>query len=148
MTNLLRYRTLPDFDELPTSLRLFQDSISRMLNETGARPWTPGVDIYETENELVLKIDVPGIKKEEIDVRLENGTLTVKGERQFEAASNSKGYHRIERSYGNFARSFALPETVDPEKVRAEYKDGVLTITVAKKEIAKPRAIKVELSNN
>jgi HSP20 family protein len=149
MPTLLRYNpTFPEFDELPTSLRLFQDSIARMLNEGGTRPWTPSVDISETENELVLHVDVPGIRLEDIDVRLENGTLTVKGERKFEQASNNKGYHRMERSYGAFARSFSLPDTVDPDKIRAEYKDGVLTINVAKKEVAKPRSIKVEVQNS
>jgi HSP20 family protein len=145
-TSVLRYRNFPEFDELPTSLRLFQDSIARMLNESGARPWTPAVDVWETENELVMTVDVPGIRQEDIDVRLENGTLTIKGERRFESASDSKGYHRIERSYGTFARTFSLPETVDPEKVNAEYKEGVLTISIAKKEVAKPRSIKVQVA--
>lgn len=137
MTNLLRYNSFPEFDAL-----------ARLLTEQGSRPWTPGVDIYETENELVLKVDVPGVNQKDIDIRLENGTLTIKGERQFENKSEGQGYHRIERSYGSFARSFALPETVDPDKIRAEYKDGVLTVLVGKKEVAKPRTIKVELTNN
>lgn len=137
MTNLLRYSAFPEFD-----------TFARLLTEQGSRPWNPGVDIYETENELVLKLDVPGVNQNEIDIQLENGTLTIKGERKFENASDSKGYHRIERNYGAFARSFSLPDTVDSEKVRAEYKDGVLTILVAKKELAKPRSIRVEVSNN
>ena|SRR5579862_5239654 len=127
-------------------LRMFEDAFSRLLSEprTG-RPWSPPVDIFETENSLVLKADIPDVELKDIEVRVENDTLTVKGERKFEHNENSKGYHRIERSYGNFVRSFVLPETVDNEKVGAEYKNGVLTITLPKKEAAKPRQVKVEV---
>ena len=97
-------------------------------------------------SKAVLEKDVPGIDQKDIDIQLENGTLTIKGERKFEREQGGRGLHRIERAYGAFARSFALPETVDTEKVKADYKDGVLTITVAKKEVAKPRSIKVEVS--
>ena len=142
---LLKYN--PFTDENP-SLRVFEDAVNRLWNEPGTRPWTPPVDIVETENELVLKADVPNVVLKDIDIRLENNTLTIKGERKFEEAKNSKGYHRIERSYGAFARSFALPETIETERVSADYKDGVLTITLPKKEVAKPRTIKVEVSNN
>ncbi len=134
-------------DDLSSGLRLFQDTVARMLSEPSVRPWAPAVDITEDEDALVLQVDVPGIDLKDIDIRLENGTLTVKGERRFERKENGgRGYHRMERSYGTFARSFALPETVDPEKIRADYKDGVLTITVPKKEVAKPRTIKVEVN--
>jgi HSP20 family protein len=119
-----------------------------MLSQNAARPWVPAVDILETENELILKADVPDVKMEDIDIRLENGTLAVKGERKFEQTENKQGYRRIERSYGQFARYFELPETVDPEKVSADYKTGVLTITLPKKEIAKPRTVRVQVSNN
>ena len=127
-------------------LRMFEDAFSRLLSEprTG-RPWSPAVDIFETENSLVLKADIPDVPLRDIEVRVENDTLTVKGERKFEHDEKSKGYHRIERSYGNFVRSFVLPETVDNEKVGAEYKNGVLTITLPKKEAAKPRQVKVEV---
>ena len=143
---LLKYDPFSS-EELPTGLKLFQDSISRMLSEPGIRPWTPGVDIVETSDELVVKADVPGVDLKDIDIRIENGTLTLKGERKFEKADKANGYHRIERSYGAFARSFALPDTVDPDKVRADFKDGVLTVTLAKKELAKPRTIKVEVNS-
>jgi HSP20 family protein len=128
------------------NLRMFEDAFSRLLSEprTG-RPWSPAVDIYETENEVVLKADVPGIELKDIEVHVENQTLTVKGERTFEKEENAKGYHRIERSYGTFVRSFAVPPTVDTEKVAAEYKNGVLAITLPKKEAAKPRQVKVEV---
>jgi HSP20 family protein len=106
------------------------------------------VDILETENELVLKMDLPDVELKDVDIRLENQSLTVKGERKFENRQDSKAYHRIERSYGTFARTFTLPDTLDTENVRADYKNGVLNITLPKKEVAKPRTIKVEISNN
>ena len=130
--------------------RLFQDTINRVLSDQGAttRPWAPSVDILETENDLVLKADVPGVELKDIDIQIENGTLTLKGERKFEQESQNKGYHRLERSYGSFVRYFTLPDTVDAEKVHAAYNNGVLTVTLPKKEIAKPRTVKVQVSNN
>src|SRR5215467_4616819 len=128
------------------NLRMFEDAFSRLLSEprTG-RPWSPAVDIFETENDLVLKADVPDVDLKDIEVRVENQTLTVRGERKFEQQENAKGYHRIERSYGTFVRSFAVPSTVDTEKVNAVYKNGVLSISLPKKEAAKPRQVKVEV---
>ena len=131
---------------LPATFRSFEDAISRMLNEPrGARPWSPSVDIYETENELVLKADLPDVKLDDIEVRVENQTLTLKGERKFEEDQSVRGYHRIERSYGTFTRSFTVPATVDPDKVAAEFKNGVLTVKLPKKEAAKPRQVKIEV---
>ncbi|MBK5291883.1 MAG: Hsp20/alpha crystallin family protein [Acidobacteriia bacterium] len=106
------------------------------------------MDILETENELVIKADLPEMRLEDIDVSLENGTLTLKGKREFNRAEEGKGYHRIERSYGSFVRAFALPDSADPEKVAADYKSGTLTVTVGKKEIAKPRSVKVNIHPN
>jgi HSP20 family protein len=129
-----------------TSFRMLEDTLNRFFSEpASSRPWTPAVDIRETENELVLKADLPEMKLEDLDIRLENGTLTLKGERKFEKKEEDRGYHRIERSYGSFVRAFSLPEYVDAEKVAADYKDGVLTVTIPKKEVAKPRAIKVNI---
>ncbi|HEY4359336.1 MAG TPA: Hsp20/alpha crystallin family protein [Bryobacteraceae bacterium] len=124
--------------------------MNRLFTEPAAgRPWVPPVDIVENENELVVKADVPDMKFEDIDVRMENGILTLRGERKFEKKSeNGGGYHRIERNYGAFERSFTLPDTVDPERVKAEYTNGSLTVTLPKKEIAKPRQVKVEVSHN
>lgn len=130
-----------------TNLRAFEDAFSRMLSEPQSnRPWAPAVDIYETENELVLKADIPDVDLKDIDVRVENQTLTVSGERKFDPETDGKGYHRIERSYGKFTRSFAVPPTFDTEKVAAEYKNGVLRVALPKKEAAKPRQIKVEVA--
>jgi HSP20 family protein len=117
---------------------------------TPGSPWLPAVDIRETENELILKADIPDMKFEDIDVRMENGTLTIKGERKFEASSDveKKGaWHRVERSYGSFERVFTLPETVNPEGVTADYKNGTLTVTLPKKEIAKPRQVKIQVNH-
>jgi HSP20 family protein len=136
--------SLSHFDPL-ANLRVFEDAFSRMLSEPQSnRPWTPLVDIYETENELVLKADLPEVDPNDIDVRVENQTLTLAGQRKFEKQDAGKGYHRIERSYGNFTRSFAVPNTFDTGTVAAAFKNGVLTVTLPKREAARPRTIKVE----
>ena len=137
-----------EFDDFPTGLRLFQDSLSRMFGEPASRPWTPAVDIYETEDELVVKADIPEIDPKSVGIQLENGTLTLKGERKFEEQKSGRGFHRIERSYGSFVRAFSLPESVDSDKVKADYKSGVLTVTLPKKEVAKPKTINVQIANN
>ena len=128
------------------SLRLFEDSFTRMVNEPRSnRPWSPAVDIYETENELVLKADLPDVDLKDIDVRVENQTLSISGERKFDQEHTEKGYHRIERSYGSFVRSFSVPNTFDTDHIAAEFKNGVLSVTLPKKEAAKPRQVKVEV---
>ena len=128
-----------------SNLRLFEDAVTRIMSEPRAsRPWSPPVDIVETENELTVKADLPDVRLADIDVRVENQTLSIKGERRFEENSTGKGYHRIERSYGRFMRSFSVPNSVDTEKVSADYKDGVLTVSLPKKETAKARQVKVE----
>ena len=129
-------------------LRLFEDAVTRLMSEPSAgRPWAPAVDILETEDSLALKADLPDVSTSDIDIRVENNTLTIRGHRQFEKDEKVKGYHRIERSYGEFVRSFALPSTVDAEKVAADYKNGVLTVTLPKKEAAKPRQVKVAVQS-
>jgi HSP20 family protein len=135
--------SLTHFDPL-ANIRIFEDAFTRMLAEPQPnRPWSPAVDIFETENELVLKADLPDVNQDAIDVRVENQTLTIAGERKFEKQDTGKGYHRMERSYGTFVRSFAVPNTFDTESIAAEYKNGVLSVTLPKKEAAKPRQIKV-----
>ena len=137
--------SLTHFDPL-ASVRLFEDAFTRMVNEPRAtRPWSPAVDIYETENELVLKADLPDVDLKDIDVRVENQTLSISGERKFEQENTGKGYHRIERSYGSFMRSFAVPNSFDTDKIAADFKNGVLSVTLPKKETAKPRQVKVEV---
>jgi HSP20 family protein len=147
--SLMIRRSLPGFEDFPNSIRTFEDVMNRMFNEpAGVRPWTPPVDIVENENELVLTADIPGVRMEDIDIKLEDGTLTITGDRQFEAEQKEGGYHRIERAYGKFQRAFSLPESVDAEKVTAAYDNGVLRVTLPKKELAKPRSIKVALGSN
>ena len=141
---ITRYDPFNEVD-FPTGVRLFQDAVNRLFSEPVAtRPWAPAVDVLETENELVLKADLPDVNLKDIDIQIERGTLSIKGERKFERVEGKgTGYHRIERSYGEFQRFFGLPDTVDPEKVKAEYKNGVLTVVLAKKEVAKPKTIKI-----
>ena len=105
----------------------------------------PPVDVYEDAQQLVLKLEVAGIKQEDLDVRVENQTLTVKGERKFEKEEKEENFHRIERRYGSFTRSFTLPQTVDVAAPKATYENGVLTISLPKKEAAKPKQVKVEI---
>jgi HSP20 family protein len=148
---IIKYAPFSGFDPFP-GLKAFEDTMNRLFVEPNGRPWVPAVDIRETENELVVKADIPDVKFEDIDVRMENGTLTLAGERHFEKETKDKkeegGWHRVERSYGKFERVFTLPDTVNPEGVKADYKNGTLTITLPKKEIAKPRQVKVQVSNN
>jgi HSP20 family protein len=108
--------------------------------------WAPIVDITEDDKAYVIKAELPEVKKEDVHVTVENGVLTLTGERKVEKEEKGRKHHRIERSYGTFARSFALPDDIDAEKVNASYKDGMLTITVAKSEHAKPRQIEVKVS--
>lgn len=110
-------------------------------------PWAPAVDIFESDNhDLVLKAELPGMSREDIDVSVENSTLVLKGTRKFEAEVKDEQYRRIERSYGTFHRSFTLPNTVDAAKVSAEFKNGVLTVKLPFREEARPRTINVEIA--
>lgn len=143
--SLIKYAPFADFETFPAGFRLFQDSVNRLFAEPNGRPWVPPVDIQETDHQLIVKADVPDTEMKDIDVRLENGTLTLRGERKFEAKKTEGGWHRVERSYGTFERVFTLPDTVQAEGVKADYKNGVLTVTLPKKEMAKPRQIKVEV---
>jgi HSP20 family protein len=145
---IIKYAPFPGFEPFP-GLKAFEDTMNRLFTEpNGSRPWVPPVDVRETEHELIVAADVPGLKFEDIDVRLENGTLTIKGERKFESKEEKTGYHRVERSYGVFQRVFDLPDTVEVEGVKADYKNGVLTVVLPKKEIAKPKQIKVQVNNS
>jgi len=144
---IIKYAPFSGFEPFP-GLKAFEDTMNRLFTEPNNRPWVPPVDIRETENELVVKADIPDVKFEDIDVRLENGTLTLAGERKFEEKQDEGGWHRVERSYGKFERVFTLPDTVNPDAVKADYKNGTLTITLPKKEIAKPRQVKINVSNN
>jgi HSP20 family protein len=143
---IMKYNAFPEVEDFPAGLRLFQDTVNRLFSEPAARPWSPSVDIFETEDEVLLKADVPGVEMKDVDVQLENGTLTLRGERKFHNETKEGGFHRVERSYGSFARYFTLPDTVNAEAVKADYKNGVLTVKLPKKEVAKPRQIKVNVN--
>jgi HSP20 family protein len=108
--------------------------------------WAPAVDIYEHDGNIVLKAEVPGVDPKEVDVRVENNVLTLRGERKIDNEIKRESYHRVERAYGSFSRSFTLPNVVDTENIRAEYKDGVLRVTLPKREEAKPRQISINVS--
>ncbi len=130
--------------------RLFNEVSPRVWGdeELSTRTWGPAVDIYETENALVLKADVPGVDPKDVELRVEDGMLYLKGERKFEKEVKEENYHRVERTYGSFARSFSLPNSIDSEKVTAEYKDGQIILTLPKREEAKPKSIKINVSKN
>jgi HSP20 family protein len=123
--------------------RLFETTFPARADESALTAWAPSVDIYETENELVLKADLPDINEKDLDVRVENNMLTIRGERKFEQKVKEENYLRIERSYGAFSRSFSLPNTVNTEAIKAEYKNGVLTVTCRKSGKHKPTTVKV-----
>src|SRR5271165_4498603 len=123
--------------------RLVNEAFDRTSDEANLTAWAPAVDIYETEQELVVKADIPDIKPEELDIRVENNLLTIRGERKFEKKVNEDNYLRVERAYGSFSRSFSLANTVKTEAIKADYKNGVLTLTIPKREEAKPKQIKV-----
>ena len=144
---IIKYAPFSGFDSVP-GLRAFEDTMSRLFAEPGVRPWVPAVDIRETEHEIVLKADIPGLNFEDIGVHLENGTLTLRAERKFEKNEDKGGWHRQERTYGKFERVFDLPDTIEVDAVKADYKNGVLTVNLPKKEIAKPKQIKVQVSSN
>ncbi|HEU4384889.1 MAG TPA: Hsp20/alpha crystallin family protein [Anaeromyxobacteraceae bacterium] len=123
--------------------RLFDDRFARTTESMG---WTPPCDIYEDGEEVTVRCELAGVDPKDVDIRFENGVLTVKGERKLEKEDKKDNYHRVELSYGTFTRSFSLPGTVDPEKIRAETKNGVLVIHLPKKPEAKPKAIQVKVS--
>jgi HSP20 family protein len=130
--------------------RLFQETLPRTTNprdELYAGTWLPAVDIYEDEQAIVLKADLPEVEPKNVDVRVEDNTLFLKGERKFENEVKEENFHRVERAYGSFSRSFALPHTVAADKIVAEYKNGVLKITMPKREESKPKQIRVNINS-
>lgn len=116
----------------------------RDLNVSGA-DWAPRADIIETDDNFSVKVEVPGIKREDVKINLENHVLSISGENKQEKEEKGKKFHRVERYYGSFSRSFSLPENVDEEKIDAVFKDGMLTLTIPKKEVAKPKAIEIKV---
>jgi HSP20 family protein len=128
--------------------RLFGKVLERAGEESNLTTWAPAVDIYETEHELVVEADLPEVDPKDLDIRVENNLLTIRGERKFEKKVNEDNYLRIERAYGSFSRSFSLANTVNSEAIKADYQNGVLTLTIPKREEAKPKQIKVNVGTN
>lgn len=126
--------------------RLFEDAASSRGEEKDlvASSWTPSVDIYETENEVILTAELPGIEDKDITLKIDDNTLTIKGERKFEKEAKEENYHRIERAYGSFYRSFGLPRYIEQEKIKAKHEHGILKVTMPKKHESKPVSIKIE----
>lgn len=148
-TNLIRWTPQADFIRDRVS-RLFDESFSDFLAPVGTgseglaqRGWVPPVDIRETDNELMLHVEIPGMRKEDVNITLENNVLTIGGERKFEKDTKKENYHRLERAYGKFSRSFSLPANVRTDSVDASFSDGVLTVTLPKADEAKPRKIEI-----
>jgi HSP20 family protein len=139
-----------------SELRGLQDDFSRLFNTTWPRlfsgeealsgTWAPSVDIYEDQSSIVLEADLPGMKQEDFKLSIENYKLTLSGERKFEKDEKGENFHRVERSYGSFTRNFSLPSTVNVDEVNAEFKDGVLRVTLPKKEEVKARQIQVKIT--
>jgi HSP20 family protein len=129
--------------------RLFEEAFGPLALPTGealsVSGWTPSCDIYETDNEIVIKAELPGVKKEDAKVSIQDGVLSIIGERKFEEETKKENYLRVERSYGSFSRSFTLPTRVDPDKVAAEFTDGLLQVTLPKREEAKPKGVEVRV---
>jgi HSP20 family protein len=137
-------------------MAVLQDRVNRVFGDLGRRfdddvtargAWVPPVDIYENDqHELVLKAELPDLKREDLDIRVENNALTLSGQKKAEEEVNDDHYHRIERTYGHFSRTFTLPNTVDTGKIVAEYKNGVLTVKLPKREDARPKQIQVQIN--
>ena len=147
MTQMTRWNPLRDMETLHQQMNRLFEPFGRQTGwgeadlMTGA--WIPPVDIEETSERLIVRAEIPGMKPEDIDVRVENGVLTIRGERRFETDRSERNFHRVERSYGSFTRSFTLPTTISTEDVKARYDQGVLELVMTKREDAKPRRIQI-----
>ena len=144
---IVRYDPFRDLRTLQEEVnRLFSTNLTRAFGDDegiGRGAWAPSVDIYENKDQIVLEAELPGMKQEDFDLSIENNVITLRGERKFEKTDETDNYHRVERSYGAFTRSFTLPQTVSPEGATAEYNNGVLRVTLPKREETKARRIQV-----
>jgi HSP20 family protein len=148
MNAISRWDPFRGFNTLQEQVnRLFEDSLARS-GDSELASWSPAVDIYETENELVVKADLPDLNEKDIDIRVENNTLAIHGERKFEQQISKDNYLRVERAYGTFTRSFSLPNTVNTEGITADYHNGVLTVHMPKREESKPKQVRIGVSAN
>ena len=148
--SIVRYDPFRDLRTLQEEVnRLFSTNLTRAFGDEGIGrgAWSPSVDIFENKDQIVLEAELPGMKQEDFDLSIENNVITLRGERRFEKTEETDNYHRVERSYGAFTRSFTLPQTVSGEGATAEYNNGVLRVTLPKREEAKPRRIEVTASD-
>lgn len=144
--SIVRYDPFRDLRTLQEEVnRLFSTNLTRAFGDEGIGrgAWSPSVDIYENKDQIVLEAELPGMKQEDFDLTIENNVITIRGERRFEKVDDADNYHRVERSYGSFTRSFTLPQTVSGEGAQAEYSNGVLRVTLPKREEAKSRKIAI-----
>ena len=145
MASIVSYDPFRNFRSLQSEInRLFDQDMDGSTGQMAA--WPMRVDIREDENQIVLKADVPGMEQKDINVNIDNGQLTISGERKFDDEERKDSYHRVERAYGRFSRSFSLPNTTDTGKIAAAYSNGVLEVTLPKLEEAKPRSIQVQVN--
>lgn len=142
---ITRWDPFRDVVSLQNRLNSFFQDYNREADPVSTASFVPPVDIYEDNQNIVLKLEVPGMKQQDLDIQMENNNLTVRGERKFENEEKEENFHRIERRYGSFFRSFTIPSTVNPESVKADYDAGVLRIQLEKRPEAKPKQIKVEV---
>jgi HSP20 family protein len=143
---IVRYDPFRDLRSLQEEVnRVFSTNLNRAFGDEGIGrgAWAPSVDIYENKDQIVLEAELPGMKREDFDLSIENNVITLRGERRFEKTDDNDNYHRVERSYGSFTRSFTLPQTVNAEDAKAEYSNGVLRVTLPKREEAKSRRIEI-----
>lgn len=149
MNGITRWNTFRNLSSLQEQVnRLFEGTVPGQTDKQALTTWAPAVDIYETENELVLKAELPDVDEKDIDVRVENNMLTVRGERKFESKVKEENYLRVERTYGSFSRSFSLPNTVNTEAIKAEYAKGVLTVELPKRAESKPKQVKINVAGS
>ena len=146
MPNLIRWDPFRELTTIQDRMnRLFQDTFTPSREEGFASAaFLPPADVYEDENHVTLKLEIPGVDENDLDIRVENNTLVIKGERRFEEEEKKENFHRIERQYGNFVRSFNLPSSVDPNNIEADYDKGILTIRMTKRAEAKPKQIQIK----
>lgn len=157
MSALTRWDPLKGWDPFQ-EMREMQDRLSKLLGGTVARTdngkeetmtvalWSPLVDISEDDREYTIRAELPGLRREDVKVTVENGVLSISGERKYEKEDKNRKYHRVERAYGNFVRNFSIPDDADPAKVSAEFKDGVLNVRLVKDERAKPKTVEVKVA--
>lgn len=146
--NIVKYDPFRELRGLQDEMnRLFNLGVSRSGNgeDIVRGAWSPSVDIFENKDQIVLEAELPGMKPEDVNISIENNVLTIHGERKFEKKDEGDNFHRVERSYGNFTRSFTLPPTISSENANAEFENGVLRLTLAKREEAKPRRIEIKV---